>query len=64
MLVGEFQIYVGMGKQKYYTNNKNGKIRSHVDYISESVGQPKDNSCIWELEVKAKDKAILQLMKG
>jgi UV DNA damage repair endonuclease len=43
---------------------KNGKIRSHVDYISESVGQPKDNSCIWELEVKAKDKAILQLMKG
>jgi UV DNA damage endonuclease len=43
---------------------KNGKRRSHVDYISESVGKPFDNTCMWELEVKAKDKAIVQLLKG
>jgi UV DNA damage endonuclease len=43
---------------------KNGKIRSHVDYITESVGKPFDESCIWELEVKGKDKAIVQLLNG
>jgi len=42
----------------------NGNKRSHVQYISESVGAPTDDSVIWELEVKAKDKAILQLLKN
>ena len=40
---------------------KNGKLRAHVDYISETVGKPFDSTCIWELEVKAKDNAILKL---
>jgi len=42
----------------------NGKVRAHVDYITEAVGKPFDCSVIWELEVKAKDKAILKLLNG
>lgn len=41
----------------------NGNKRAHVDYITE-VGKPTDNSVVWELEVKAKDKAIVKLLKG
>lgn len=41
----------------------NGNKRSHVEYITKNVGQPIDNSVIWELEVKGKDKAILKLIK-
>ena len=43
---------------------KDGKARSHVDYITEAVGKPIDDSVIWELEVKAKDKAIVKLLQG
>jgi UV DNA damage endonuclease len=41
----------------------NGKKRSHVEYITENVGKPVDNTVIWELEVKGKDKAIIKLLK-
>jgi UV DNA damage repair endonuclease len=43
-----------------YNDNK----RAHVQYITEAVGAPTDHTVIWELEVKGKDKAILELMKG
>jgi UV DNA damage endonuclease len=42
----------------------NGNKRAHVDYITENVGKPTDTSVVWELEVKAKDKAIIKLLKG
>lgn len=41
----------------------NGNKRAHVDYITEAVGKPIDDSVIWELEVKAKDKAIIRLLR-
>lgn len=43
---------------------ENGNKRSHVQYISENVGKPTDSDVIWELEVKAKDKAIIRLIEG
>lgn len=43
---------------------KNNNPRSHVDYITESVGAPNCSLCVWELEVKAKDKAIIKLLNG
>lgn len=42
----------------------NNNKRAHVDYITEKVGAPTDNSVVWELEVKAKDKAIIKLLKS
>jgi UV DNA damage endonuclease len=42
---------------------ENGNKRAHVQYITEAVGAPIDDSVVWELEVKAKDKAIVELMK-
>ena len=42
----------------------NGNKRAHVQYITEDVGAPIDNSVVWELEVKAKDKAIIKLLNG
>lgn len=39
---------------------KNGNPRAHTDYFSKLTKIP-DPDCIWECEVKAKDKAILKL---
>lgn len=44
---------------------KNGNVRSHVDYITEStkfVPFMCKTECIWEVEVKAKDKCIVKLL--
>ena len=41
---------------------KDGNPRAHVDYIT--IGKPPTTDCIWEIEVKAKDKAILKLLES
>lgn len=44
---------------------KNGNPRSHVDYISNKtkfVPFSCGIECVWEVEVKAKDKSIVKLL--
>lgn len=54
---------VGITPVMHWSEGGNdGKPRSHLEYITEEVGLPIDSGVIWELEVKAKDKAILKLM--